>query len=83
MPDELDARIRSLQAERLRPVPPSGPTRRRPVEADLPAIAEAARDHNRIRRRKRPPPSDEHDDHETPGPSASSETTRKDRADGP
>lgn len=26
MPDELDARIRSLEAERLRPVPPPPPT---------------------------------------------------------
>jgi len=87
--DELDTRIRSLEAERLRPVPPAPPAWRPPVEADLPAIAaEAARAerayeaavkaHARTRaaaRRSTP----RHTLPETPGPSASSETTRKDR----
>jgi hypothetical protein len=74
--DELDQRIRSLQAERLRPVPPRptqvaalGP----PRYADLgQLVAEMDTAIGRRRRTKNRT--------ETPGPSAPTETTRKDNA---
>ncbi len=86
MPDELDTRIRALEAERLRPVPPP-PIRLPPRHADLPAAAlEAARiadteeryraavaAHARTRNRRRTASP------EPPGPSDPTETTRKDR----